>query len=163
MSVISSVNCRAPKPNELFRIKPGIERYFCTPTLRDPDTGVLHLVAGPLWPLLGQRGEWVCPRACASQGGEVFVWAMPVPRPGDDRYSWRASAAIVAGLAELKWVRVEFDAANGQYHVGTPAHDDDLVEPEWPAIDFLDLLMEAFRGHLVTTEDHRLVGKWGAA
>jgi len=156
-----SIECRSPRADELIRVRPGPERNFATAALRDRDTGVLYLVVGRLWPMLGNRAEWVCPRACINDRGEVFIWPMPFPPPNGQPDSWLQSARAVADLAELRWIAVTIDNTKQQYRIGALGRDREPGEPIWPEVEFIDLVMEAFRGHGIVDEDHPLIRMGG--
>jgi hypothetical protein len=157
---VSPINCRPPTPDEWIRVRAGGERVGTTGAVRAPDTGRLYIVSAELWSRLGDRIEWICPRACINEVGQVFIWPIPVPGPGGDQQSWLAAARLVAGLAEQKWIRLEVDREHEQYRIATEGGKH-LPDPVWPAGDFLDLLCNAFRGHIVATADHPLIGMWG--
>ncbi len=159
---ISSIDCRPPAPDEWIRVRAGAERIAATGAVRAPDTGYLYIVSADLWPRLGDRIEWICPRACINGVGQVFIWPIAVPGPRGDQRSWLAAAGLVAGLAEQKWIRLEIDREHEQYRIATEGGKH-LPAPVWPAGDFLDLLGDAFRGRIVATPDHPLIGKWGRA
>jgi hypothetical protein len=159
---VSSISCRPPAPDEWIRVRAGGERVAATGAVRDADTGRLYLVAADYWTKLGDRIEWICPRACINHAGHVFIWPIPVPGPGGDRSSWLVAAGLVAGLAEQRWIRLEIDREREQYRIATDGGVN-LPEPVWPAGDFVDLLQGAFRGCVVTTADHPLIGRRGRA
>ncbi len=159
---VSSISCRLPGPNEWIRVRTGVERVAATGAVRAPDTGRLYLVTADFWPHLGDRIEWICPRTCINHAGQVFIWPIPVPGPGGDRDSWLVAAGLVAGLAEQRWIRLEIDREREQYRIATEGGVD-LPEPVWPAGTFTDLLADAFRGCVVATADHPLIGKRGWA
>jgi hypothetical protein len=156
---VALLPCRSPAPDEWFRVRPGAERCATAAAVRDPDTGRLYMAGADLWPGLGSRIEWICPRACMNQIGQIFIWPIAVPGPGGDPRSWLAATRLVACLAEQRWIRLEIDREREQYRIATEAGRD-LPEPVWPATDFLELLGDAFRGRLVTTPEHPFVRKW---
>lgn len=159
---VSSIDCRPPCPDEWIRVRAGVERVAATGAVRAPDTGRLYIASAELWPRLGDRIEWICPRACVNEAGQVFIWPIPVPGPHGDQHSWPAAVGLVTVLAEQKWIRLEIDREREQYRIATEGGKH-LPEPVWPAGDFLDLLCDAFRGRVITTADHPLIGMWGRA
>jgi hypothetical protein len=159
---VSSISCRPPAPDEWIRVRAGGERVTATGAVRAPDTGRLYLVAADFWNQLGDRIEWICPRACINHSGQLFIWPIPLPGPAGDRRSWPVAAGLLAGLAEERWIRLEIDRERQQYRIATEGGID-LPEPVWPAGDFIDFLEDAFRGCVVTTAEHPLIRKWGRA
>jgi hypothetical protein len=161
-TIVSSIDCRPPAPDEWIRVRAGVERVPVTVALRDPDTGRLYLVGAELWDQLGERIEWVCPRACINHDGRVFIWPVPAPGPGGDPHSWVAAAGLVADLAEQRWIRLEIDREREQYRLATEGGSG-LPEPAWPAAGFVDVLRDALRGCVIATADHPLIRKGGLA
>lgn len=159
---VSSIDCRPPAPDDWFRVRAGGERVAATGAVRAPDTGDLYIVTAEFWQRLGDRIEWICPRLCINQTGQVFIWPIEVPGPNGDARSWLAAAPLVADLAEQAWIRLEIDREHEQYRIATEGGRE-LPAPVWPAGDFLDLLYDAFRGRIVATADHPLIGMWGRA
>jgi hypothetical protein len=155
------IACRCPRPDEWIRVKPGPERRFNTPVLKDPSSGELYLVVGQFWPRLAERLVMVCPRLCVNHAGELFVW--PVPTPNFSRNGaapWREAAGELAGLAEVRWCRIADDEVARQYVVSTLKDGDAPPPPTWPEGDFLDVLHVAFAGRIIASEDHPLIPNW---
>ncbi len=155
------IECRSPREDEYIRVKPGPESLFNTPVLRHPSSGELYLVVGQLWPRLAGRFAMVCPRLCANHNGEMFVWPVPTPTPGQGGAApWRETAGVLASLAEIRWCRVVADESAKQYVVSTLRDDEAPPLPVWPECDFLDVLQVAFDGRIVASEDHPLFPNW---
>ncbi len=156
----TQICCREPKPTEWFRVRPGIENVTVTGGVRDPDTGVLHLLHGVLWPLVGHRVEWICPRVCVNRDSRMFLWPVPMPGPEDRWSSWLSAGQAVADLAEMVWIRVEIDSGEKQYRVAT-LDGRKLPEPTWSTLEYLDLIHATFHGRVINSADHPLIRKWG--
>ena len=159
-NTLPPIVCRNPRADEWIRVKPGPESRFNTPVLTDPSSGELYLVVGQLWLRMTDRLSMVCPRLCVNHVGEMFVWPVPTLTPGRGGGApWRETAGVLASLAEMRWCRVVADDAVGQYVVST-LKDNDVPPPNWPDGDFLDVLHAAFRGRLITSDDHPLFPNW---
>lgn len=154
------ISCREPKRTEWFRVRPGLESVTTTGAVRDPDTGVLYLLHGELWSRVGRGVDWICPRVCVNNAGQVFLWPVPMPGPEAEWSPWFPAGQAVASLAEATWVRAEIDTRNREYRVET-ASGRDLPEPVWPPSDYLELMHAAFHGRVIDSIAHPLIRKGG--
>lgn len=89
-----------------------------------------------------------------SQGVPYLV---PVPLAGlDGRLNpWHLSLARAMELAETRWIRISANMMRGGYDVFEAIGQ--LPEPQWPEESFEQLLEIAFRGRLITQQDHPIV------
>lgn len=89
--------------------------------------------------------------------GVVSLWPIRLPAPDGRQSDWHRSAAEAAELAQRRWVRVKANMALGAYEmfeaIGT------IPDPEWPELQFQDLLRIAFRDRLVDRPDHPLIAR----
>lgn len=92
--------------------------------------------------------------AVTSQGVPYLV---PVPLAGlDGRLNpWHLSLARAMELAETRWIRISANMVRGGYDVFEAIGQ--LPEPQWPEESFEQLLEIAFRGRLITQQDHPIV------
>jgi hypothetical protein len=65
---------------------------------------------------------------------------------------WNRSALEAAQVAMKKWVRVQSNRSLGAYEIYEAAAP--WGDPEWPDVQFKDLLKIAFKDRLIDTADH---------
>ena len=150
-----SIECRDPRPDEWFRVRPGVERGASTLALRDAGTGDLYLVTRDLWQALQPLLMPVCLRACINIDGGVFLWAIAIPAVEGGPELQTTPACVVADLAEKTWCRVVFDADLQQYITSTKSRS--VPNSLWPDVSFLDLVQAAFGGRVITSLDHPII------
>lgn len=156
-----SIECRDPRPDEWFRVRPGVERGASTLALRDAGTGNLYLVTRDLWHGLRPSLMPVCLRACINIDGGLFLWGIPLPAAEGGPELRTTPACVVADLAEKIWCRVVFDADSQQYVTSTKGRC--VLDPLWPDVSFLDLVQAAFGDRVITSLDHPIITSGGAS
>ena len=82
--------------------------------------------------------------------GAIFIVEIKMPDPNRANI-WTDSAKAVYDRALTGWVCME-KAPGGGYHARFP--EEDLGEPEWPTQSFSELLLTAYRGHIIDTDSH---------
>jgi hypothetical protein len=77
--------------------------------------------------------------------------------PGEEgrHDEWNRSALEAAKMAQTRWIRLAANLALGAYDVYQAIGD--LPEPEWPEVEFEDMLRIAFRNHFIDSLDHPVV------
>jgi len=68
---------------------------------------------------------------------------------------WNASALQAAEMAQKGWMRVAANMSLGAYEVYQATGD--IPSPDWPEMDFGEILKVAFKGHYITEEDHPVI------
>ena len=69
--------------------------------------------------------------------------------------SWNESYFRAIQMAEEVWVRVEANMEAGQYECIVSRED--LGPPQWPKQTMGDLVMDCFKGRIISEEDHPLI------
>jgi hypothetical protein len=87
--------------------------------------------------------------------GVLFLW--PVRLPGEDGRldAWNTSALQAARMAEERWVRMTANMSLGAYEIYEATGS--LPKPEWPGIEFGEILQVAFQGRYITDLDHPVI------
>ena len=152
-----AVEVRTPRESEWFRVKPGVERIVNTLVLRDSSTRDLYLVYGSLWPALESAMVPVCLRAWTDRTGRMAVWSIDLPTL--DACGPEAPLRAISVAAEKEWCCFR-DTADGRRVLFSKSNDD-LLEPEWPNVPFLDIVSLAFRDRKIVSLDHPIVHRGG--
>lgn len=150
-----TVPVRKPNNQEFVRVHPGEEMHLETAVLEIKLDREIYIVEPALWPDLA--GE-LTPKALfttLNRQGVLTLW--PVRLPGEDGRldEWNRSALEAAQIAMKRWIRVAANMGLGAYEVYEATAD--LPDPEWPDLDFQQILKVAFRDRFIQTLDHPVV------
>jgi len=115
----------------------------------------MYLVDPPLWSALLGEVNPVCLFCAVTRQNDLLLW--PVKLPGADGKSntWNESALAAAKLAESRWVRLAASMAGGLYDVYEA--EGELSDPDWPELEFSDILRLAFKARFIQSLDHPVV------
>lgn len=153
--ILSTVPTNKPNRQEFIRTHPDPSYRLETAVLEMKEDRETYLVDPDLWSDL--PGE-VVPKilyTTINRQGTVRIW--PIRLPGEDgrHDAWSRSALKAAEIARTRWVRVAADLAAGFYQVYSATGD--IPEPEWPEIEFQELLQIAFRDKFITDVNHPVI------
>lgn len=152
--ILTSVSVRKPGQQEFFRVHPAKEYQFSTVMFENKEERELYLVSKELWPRLqgepgfGARAVFTC----LNRQGVVFLWAARLPRDDGRTDNWAQSGLVAARKAITAWVRMRADMNLGAYRADIAVGQ--LPDPEWPEFSFEELLSEAFKEHIIDSQDH---------
>ena len=150
-----TVPVRKPTRQEFVRVHPDPAWRLETAVLELKEERETYLVDPDLW---GELPGEIIPKALfttINRQGVVALW--PVRLPGEDgrHDEWNRSALEAAHMAMGGWIRVAANMSLGAYEVFQAVAD--LPEPEWPEIDFQEVLRIAFKSRFVQDTDHPVV------
>jgi hypothetical protein len=153
--LLTTVPVRKPGPQDWVRARPGAEFRDNFPILELKDEREEYIVTSDLVPEL--VGEVVSKTlfTAINRQGTVFLWPCRLPGPDGKDMDWWRSLREGAETATKSWVRVKANMNLGAYDVFQSAST--LSEPEWPELDFWDLIRIAFRDHLIDRIDHPVI------
>ncbi len=152
-----TVPVRKPNKQEFVRVHPSDEYRLETAVLELKEERETYLVAPELWPELPSE---LTPKVLFTTMNRQRVLTLwPVRMPGEDGRldEWNASALEAAAMAKDRWVRVSANMALGAYEVYEATGD--LPEPEWPDLEFSEILKVAFKDRFITDLDHPVIRK----
>ena len=89
--------------------------------------------------------------------GVLFLWPVNLPGPDGKTLDWHRSMLEAAQMATTKWVRVQANMGLGAYDVYEALGE--LPEPEWPELQFSEILRTAFKNRFIDTLDHPILRK----
>jgi hypothetical protein len=152
--LLSHMPIRKPNKQDFIRVHPGAEYRFNGAALiiLDEDSET-YLVTPECFPQLEQAFQSVFTLYLMINRQKVLAfWPIKLPGPDGRINSWHLTAHGVAETAMKTWVRVTSNRSLRGYEAfqaETP-----LPEPEWPKQSFSELFQIAFKGRIVSSEDH---------
>jgi hypothetical protein len=150
--VLTTVPCRKPNRHEFVRTRPGDEWHVETAAFEDKVNRDTFLVDRALWSEMAGEIVPVNLSLAINRQGDVLLWPLKLPGPDGRMNPWHESALAAARLAETKWVRVSANMSAGMYDVFEAAGE--LAEPEWPQLEFNEVLRLAFKDRFIRDTDH---------
>ena len=153
---ITSVPVRKPNRHDFVRAHQDTN-YYLGPAavIEDGESRDAYIVKPDIAVGLSNEFNLVTLFTAITRQGGLFIW--PVKLPGIDgrQSAWHTSMMAAAELAMQKWVRVASNMSAGAYDVYEAKAN--LPEPEWPELNFEDILEIAFRGRVIDSFDHLLL------
>lgn len=155
--VLTDVAVSKPSKAYFFRVRPG-DNYLTTLYTLDASklgSDGIYAVGADVVNLIMDQVRLVNIRLAITAQGVPYL--IPVPLAGADGKTnpWHKSLARALELAETRWIRLSANMCRGGYDVFEAVGQ--LPEPQWPEESFEELLELAFRGRLITSQDHPLV------
>jgi hypothetical protein len=146
---------RKPNPQDFVRVHPDPKYRENFPVIVLRDEREEFIVAGGLVPEL--IGEFVSVTlfTAINRQGVVFLWPVRLPDPQGRPMEWWRSMREAAELAMSQWVRTKANMSLGAYEIYVA--ESTMSEPEWPEINFQELIRLAFRDRLVDSLSHPVV------
>ncbi|MET0107213.1 MAG: hypothetical protein ABW072_19025 [Sedimenticola sp.] len=150
-----TVPVRKPNRQEFIRVHPNEEYHLKTAVLELKEERETYLVDPPLWSEL--PGELVPKVLFTTMNRQGVLTLWPVRLPGEDGRldEWNASALEAAEMARNHWIRVAANMSLGAYEVYEATGD--LPNPDWPEMEFSEILKVAFKGHYIAEIDHPVI------
>jgi hypothetical protein len=155
--VLVAISVAKPPKQLFFRAKPGAEAsadLYLLDATKLGGEGV-YAVSPNIADLIADQVRRIQLRLVVTAQGVPYLVPVTLPGPDGKWNPWHQSLARALEHAETTWIRISADMVAGGYAVFEAVGN--LPEPEWPAKGFDELLELAFRGRLITTEDHPLV------
>jgi hypothetical protein len=150
-----SVPVGKPAKTQFFQVHPDESMVFQAAIYEDKadsTTYVLTPAVAAAFPDLARPVELY--RAIDRAGNQRLI---PVPLPGENgqRNPWHESLLQAVIQAKSKWVRVSANRSAGSYDVHVAQGD--LQGPNWPSTALEELVDVAFRGRIISANDHAVI------
>jgi hypothetical protein len=150
-----TVPVKKPDRQWFVRVHPS-ERYrLPVLVLELRDEREIYLVDPALGPELMNEVVTVQLSTAINRQGIVFLWPVRLSQEKGRVNEWNRSALAAAELATKRWVRVSSNMSLGAYDVHFA--EDTLDEPEWPEVEFKELLTIAFKHRFIDTSEHEVL------
>jgi hypothetical protein len=153
--LLSTVPVRRPSQQDFLRVHPDPAYRENFPIIELKDEREEYIVTAGLVPELA--GEFVLKTlyTAINRQGNLFLWPVRLPSPDGKDLDWWRSGREAAELAMHDWVRIKANMNLGAYDIFKA--EGVMLEPEWPKLDYWELIRIAFRDHLITTTDHAVI------
>ncbi len=153
--LITTVPVRKPNRQDFIRVRSGEDWRIQTAVIELKEDRETYLVSKEMWPELPGEIIPVSLFTAINRQGVLILW--PVKLPGDDgRWNeWNRSALEAAEHATTQWIRIAANMSLGAYEIYEATGN--LPDPEWPDLEFGEILKLAFRDRFVTAPDHAVV------
>ena len=153
--LLTTVPVRKPSAQDFVRVHPAPEFRDNFPIIEIKDEREEYIVTAGLVPELA--GEFVTKTLflAINRQGTPFFWPIRLPASDGRDLDWWRSSREAAELAMKSWVRVRANMNLGAYDIFVA--ESAIPDPEWPALDFWELIKIAFRDHLIDRVDHPVI------
>lgn len=150
--VINIIPVRKPNKQEFIRVHPGESYQMQVHILELKNDGGIFLVTSDIAAELSDELVPVTLVTAINRKGDIFLW--PIKLSKDGRSNGYNDSAMDAAFnyATKGWIRIVANITNGVYQVYQPSAV--LPGPEWPDLDFQQIIRIAFKDRLITTVDH---------
>lgn len=157
--ILTTVPARRPSKNEFFRVHPDddfvVDGYVLEHESEMDRT--VYWVAPGLRPALKDHLRKVRLFTCIDKRSNVFLWPAKLPTADGSASarSWYQSGLRAAEEAKKSWVKISGNKSIGAYDISLARGD--LGDPQWPDLNFKDLIGHAFSDKLIDSMDHAVV------
>jgi len=147
---LTVIQVRKPGKQEFIRVHP--ENFLETAVLEFKEEGETYLVDPTLWSDL--PGELI-PKVLymtLNRQSVLRLWPIRLPDEEGKLDDWNQSALESATIAKKSWVRVSSNRSAGMYETFEALGNHN--EPEWPDMEFSEILKIAFKNQYIDHLDH---------
>ncbi len=150
-----TVPVRKPGRQDFVRVHPDESYRLETAVLELKEERETYLVDPSMWHEL--PGEIVPKVLFTTINRQNVLTLWPIRLPGEDgrHDEWNRSALEAAEMAQKCWIRVAANMGLGAYEVYEAVSN--LPEPEWPEVEFQEILRIGFKDRFITSLDHPVV------
>ena len=149
---ITTVPVRKPHRQDFIRVHDDESFYLQTAILETKEDRENYLLAPGLWESLPNE---VIPKmlyTTINRQGVLSLWPVRLPDATGRLDRWNNSAHKAAELAKDEWIRIASNRSLGAYEIFKP--EGNLPDPEWPEIEFKEILKIAFQDRIIEDLDH---------
>ena len=155
--LITTIPVRKPNRQEFARVHPDDSFRIETAVIELKEDRETFLISPELW---SELPDEVIPKlllSCINRQGVLFLWPIRLPDSEGRLDNWNRSAMEAAEHAKNDWVRVVANMSLGAYDVYQATGD--IPEPEWPDLDFNQIIEIAFKDQFIASMDHPAIRK----
>lgn len=146
---------RKPNPKEWVRAHQSEEFQVPVAVIEDNDNGVTYIVTPEIATEFSSDVKLVGLCLAVNRQGSPFFWKYPLPDSEGRENLWNISHREAIAAARNDWVKMVSNRNLGAYecHIAAGVNSD----PQWPDLNLQQLLEIAFRGRLISSNDHILL------
>ena len=146
---------RKPNPKEWVQAHQLEEFQVSVAVIEDNDNGVTYIVTPEIAAEFSSEVKFVGLCLAVNRQGSPFFWKHPLSDPDGRDNLWNISHREALAAAKNDWVKMVSNRNLGAYecHIAAGVNSD----PQWPDLNLQQLLEIAFRGRLISKNDHILL------
>lgn len=152
---LAHITVRKPKKDEYFRVNSDPAMSLTSLVWTDPDLGDVYFVTPDARQIMAESGRVVSLVLCQSRQRVNFLWPVNAGGSTGGGQGWVESAHAAMVLAKTKWIKIRGDRPSGMYQLLEAAEQSG--DPEWPDLEFKELLKLGFKDRLISSADHPVV------
>ncbi len=153
--LITTVPCRKPPKQAYVRTRPGDDWKLETALFKDEVSNEMYLVDRTLHAELSDEITPHCLFTTITRQGDLFLWPVRIPEDEGRTCDWFDSAFRAATAAQTDWVRVKANMSAQAYD--TRIAEGNLPEPEWPEIEFGEIVRICFHDRFIRDMSHPIL------
>lgn len=155
--LLTTIPVRKPNRQEFVRVHKSEDYRLQTAILELKEEREIYLVAPSLLAELPGEVTLVELFTSVTRQNVLFLWPVKIPGLDGRVMAWHSSALDAAQKAQDRWIRVAANMSLGAYEIFEATGD--IPEPEWPKLEFKEILKIAFRDHFINSPDHPVIGR----
>jgi hypothetical protein len=152
--VLTTISCDKPGRQQFVRVHPDPEFRVDTAIFKDEINRESYLVDRSLWDELAGDIQPTTLFAAITRRDTLFLWPVRIPDP-DRPNQWHVSQRAAVQIAITRWIRMSSNVPDGRYDVFEATGD--VPEPEWPDMDFREMLTLCFSDRFIDSLDHSVL------
>lgn len=155
VELLSKVPVRKPLKQEFIRVNPAEDMMLPTVIYEDTHERETFLVSPDMMGFLADQLKPAVLVVAVNRQNVTFVWPVKVANDNASKNDWQETALQGCELAKKRWIRLSADMSLGAYRLFEAQGE--LSEPTWVTKPLNELLEVAFRGKVISSEDHPVV------
>jgi hypothetical protein len=149
---IKTIPVRKPHRQDFIRVHDDESYHLQTAILEIKEDRENYLVTPSLWKELPNEITPKMLYTAINRQGVPFLWPVRLPDETGRLDEWNRSAHKAAQMAMEGWIRLASNLSLGAYEIFEPTGN--LPDPEWPDIEFNEILKIAFRDKIIDDTNH---------
>jgi len=153
--LLTSVQVRKPNRHDFVRVHPDEDYRLNVAIIELKEDREVYVLTPDMAQQMPDDFALATLFTAINRQGVPFLWPVKLPGPNGKDNEWYRSAREAAERAMKSWLRIKANMSLGAYELFEATGN--FSEPEWPEVEFAEILRTAFRERYVDTIDHPLV------